>query len=69
MDEARAEEQILGRVARDRELGEEDDVGACGLRVREPGEDPLAVSVEVTDRRVDLSKRETHEVFDSESKT
>ena len=48
------EEQVLGRVAGDRELGEEDEVGAGLLRLAEPAEDPLAVPVEVADGGVDL---------------
>ena len=63
MDEARPEEEVLGRVAGDRELGEEDDVCPGGLRIGQPGEDPLSVSVEVADGRVDLGKRESHRGF------
>ena len=53
-DEARAQEKVLGRVAGDRELGEEDDVGRRLFRLLQPGENPLAVSLEVADSRVDL---------------
>jgi hypothetical protein len=54
MDEARAQKEILRRVAGDRELGEEDDVRRRLLRLLQPGENPLAVSLEVADDRVDL---------------
>ena len=60
LDEARAKQEVLRRVAGDRELGEEDDVCAGLLRLVEPREDPLAVPVEVADRRVDLGERESH---------
>ena len=59
-DEARAQEQVLRRIAGDRELGEEDDVGARAPRLVETGEDPLAVPVEIADGRVDLGQREPH---------
>ena len=59
-DEARAQEQVLRRIARDRELGEEDDVGARVLRLVHPREDQLAVPVEVADSRIDLGQREPH---------
>ena len=60
LDEAGAEQEILRRIAGDRELGEEDDVCAGLLRLVEPREDPLTVPVEVADRRVDLSECESH---------
>src|SRR5439155_26538952 len=47
MEEARAEEQVLGRIAGDRKLGEEDDVRARLAGLVEPAEDAPAVSVEV----------------------
>ena len=59
-DEAGAQEQILGRVARDRELGEEDEVGPALLRLGEPREDPVAVAVEVADDGVHLREGEPH---------
>ena len=54
------QEQILGRVAGDRQLGEEDEVGARAARLLEPREDPLAVAVEIADDGVDLGERESH---------
>ena len=59
-DEAGPEQEVLRRIAGDRELGEEDDVGAGLFGLVQPREDPLAVPVEVADRRVDLSERESH---------
>ena len=52
--EAGTEEEILGRVARDRELRKDGEVGACAARVIEGGEDPVAVSLEVADDGVEL---------------
>ena len=60
LEEAGPEEQILGRVARDRQLGEEDEVGAARARLLEAGEDPVAVAVEVADDGVDLGEGEAH---------
>ena len=60
MDEARPQQKVLWRVARDRELGEEDEVGALVFRLDESFEDPLAVPVEVADDRVDLGERQSH---------
>ena len=48
-DEARAEQEVLGRVAGHGELGKEDEVGGVRLRVVEPLEDQLPVAVEVAD--------------------
>ena len=45
------QEQVLGRVAGDRELGEEDEVGAGAPCLRDRLQDPLAVAVEVADGR------------------
>ena len=59
-DETGPEQEILGRVARDCELGEDHEVGAGltgGLGRRH---DPLAVSVEVADDGVHLRKRQPH---------
>ena len=71
--EPRPQEEILGRVAGDRELGEDDDIRGIGLRLGEPVEDQVAVPVEVADDRVDLGQSEAHSlslaVYDSESKT
>ena len=58
--ERRSQQQILGRIARDRELGEEDELGACRARVCESGENTLAVAVQVADDGVDLGEREPH---------
>ena len=58
--EARAEQQVLGRITRDSELGKEHEVGARGSRVVEPLEDQRAVPGEVTDDRVDLCECKPH---------
>ena len=69
-DERRAQQQVLRRVAGDRELREEDEVGAGVPRRGEPVEDAGPVAVEIADDAVDLGERESHfEVFSSRSKT
>ncbi len=69
-DEPRAQQQVLRRVAGDRELREEDEVGAGIPRRGEPVEDPGPIAVEIADDAVDLGERESHfEVFSSRSKT
>ena len=57
-DEAGPEEQILGRVAGDRELGKEEQLDALALRLGDPRGHLLAVAVEVADDRVDLCESE-----------
>jgi hypothetical protein len=57
---ASAARQVLRRIPRDDELGEEDDVGAGGARLLEPRQDPRAVSVEVADDGVHLDEGESH---------
>ena len=59
-EKAGTEQEILGRVAGDGQLGEEHEVGARGPRLLEPGHDLLPVPVEVADDRVDLGEREPH---------
>src|SRR5262249_34420933 len=59
-DEAGPEQEVFRRVARDGELGEEDEVGAMGLRLLEAAENQVPVVVEVADHRVDLGEREPH---------
>ena len=60
LHEARPQEQVLGRVARDRELGKDDEIGLLVLGLREPPANPLRVAVEVADDGVDLGEREPH---------
>ena len=60
LQEARAQEEVLRRIAGDGELREEDEVGAARPGLLEPGEDAVAVAVEVADDRVDLGESETH---------
>ena len=59
-DEAGTEQEILRRVAGDGELREEDEVGPHTARLAEPGEDLLAIPVEVADDDVELGEREPH---------
>ena len=53
-DEPGLQQQVLGRVAGDRQLGEGGDVAPSASARRERGEDALDVAVEVADPRVDL---------------
>src|SRR6185312_9740521 len=68
-DEGRAQEEVLRGIARDRELGEEDEVGTCVPRLREPREDQRPVPLQVADDRVDLRERQPHLVCAFQSKT
>ncbi len=63
--EAGTQEQVLGRIAGDGELGKEHEVGCLGPRLLELREDPLAVAVEVADDGVDLGQREPHGTYSS----
>ena len=58
--EAGPEQQVLGRVAGDGELGEEDEVRLARARLVDGGENALAVAVQVADDGVDLGEREPH---------
>ena len=59
-DERRPEQEILGRVAGDGELREEDEVGAGGARLVRGAGRCGRVAVEVADDGVDLGERESH---------
>src|SRR5581483_8847415 len=59
-NEARAEQEVLGWVARDGELREEDEVGALAACAAEPVDDLQGVACEVTDDAVDLCECEPH---------
>ena len=59
-DEAGAEEQVLGRVAGDDELREEDEVGAGVAGPPEPLDDAVRVAVDVADDAIDLGECESH---------
>ena len=54
------EEQILGRIPRDGELGEEDEVGSGGARLADRVDDERPVPGEIADDGVDLREREPH---------
>ena len=54
-DERRLEQQVLGRVAGDGQLGEHGDVAAGGVGPLQGGEDAGHVAVEVADDVVDLA--------------
>ena len=60
VQEPGAEQQVLGRVPGDRELGEEDEVGAGPPRVAERVHDLVPVAVEVADDDVQLRERQPH---------
>ncbi len=57
LQEAGPEQEILGRIAGHRELGEQHQVDLVPARLVQTGEDPLAVPVEVSDDGVHLSER------------
>ena len=59
-DEPGSQEQVLGRVAGDRELREDDEVGLGSLRLLDRGHDPLHVPVEVAHDDVQLRKHDPH---------
>ncbi len=61
--EAGPQQQVLRRVTRDRELGEDDEVGSGRPRLLDPGEDQFAVPVEVSDGGIDLREGESHSSF------
>jgi hypothetical protein len=56
--EPAAEQQVLGRIAGNGELRKEDEVAALRARLLEPGDDQVAVSLQVADDGVDLCERE-----------
>ena len=58
LDEARTKDQVLGRIAGDRELGEADEVGALLGRARGPLGHARDVAVEIADGRVQLAERD-----------
>ena len=58
--ERRPQQQILGRIARDGELGEENELGAVRARLVESSENAPAVSLQLADDRVDLGQSEPH---------
>jgi len=58
-DEAPSQQQVLRRVARDRQLGERDDVGVGVPGALAVLDDLSGVSLEVTDRRIDLGERDS----------
>ena len=60
VDERRPQDQVLGWVAGDRELGEHHDVGVRFGRSRRPGDEAFDVALEVAHRRVDLAERDAH---------
>ncbi len=56
-DEAGLEQQVLGRIARDRKLGEDDEMSLGGAGLLDSGEHAIDIAGEITDGRVDLSQR------------
>jgi len=60
-EETGPQEQVLGRIARRRELGEEDEIRPCLARLLQTRDDSFAVSVEVADDGVHLCERKPHQ--------
>ena len=61
-DEPRSEQEVLGRIAGDRELGEHDEIGRRPAGFGDRTRDPLDVAVEIADDDVQLGERESHRV-------
>ena len=59
-DESRTEQEILRRIPRDSQLGEDDQVCALTASGLELSEDPVAIPVEIADDDIDLRQREPH---------
>ena len=59
-DECRLEDEVLGRIAGDRQLRKADDVGARGARLVHPADDQPRISGQVTDGWVDLGESNPH---------
>ncbi|MDX6410806.1 MAG: hypothetical protein QOE91_322 [Gaiellaceae bacterium] len=72
-DEAGPQQQVLGRIAGHRELGEDREVGALVAGLLEARQDQVAVAVEVAHDGIDLCERQPQRshliVFASQSKT
>ena len=58
VDEPRAEDQVLGRIAGDRELREADEISAFTGRASRPVDHARHVAVEIADGRVQLAERD-----------
>ena len=52
--------EVLGRIARQAELGEEDGVGTLVAGTADPLVDQACIAVDVADGRVDLGERDPH---------
>ena len=61
LDEARPQEQVLGRIARHGELGEDDEVGSRGAGLADRVDDQRPVAGEIADDGVELREREPHD--------
>ena len=58
--EVLAQQQVLGRVAGQRQLGEQHQLGAGGARRVDPGADALRVAGDVADGGVHLAEGQAH---------
>ena len=58
VEKVAAQEQVLGRVPREAELGQEDELGAGIARTPDRLRDQLRVAVDVTDGGIDLGEGE-----------
>ena len=65
--EAGPQEEIFGRIARHRELGERAKSASARARFLEAGEDALAVPVDVPDNGVYLGERKPHSITQEDS--
>jgi hypothetical protein len=55
-----AQDEVLGRITGDRELGEDDDVDGGFGRPSGPLDEQVDVAFEIADRGVDLAERDAH---------
>ena len=58
LQEVLLEQQVLGRIARQRELGEEDELGAAVARRRDAVAQQAGVALDVAHPHVDLGERD-----------
>jgi hypothetical protein len=59
LDEGLPQGQVLDRVAGERHLGEQDQVGTCNMSPLGPLHNEVCIGGDVADRRVELSKSDS----------
>ena len=61
LEEARPQEQVLGRIPRDGELREDDEVGSRRAGLPDRIDDERPVTGEIADDGIELGEREPHD--------